>query len=95
MILGSVFVLYQNKKLTTYKITNINNPIALDNSASVATPAASAIATPQASNANNINKNSDFNLDIFSSDKFKNLRETTFIIKEQPEVGKRDPFKPN
>jgi len=89
MILGSVFMLYQNKKLTTYKVTNINNP------ALVATTAVSPVNTSQALNTNNINKNSDFNLDIFSSDKFKNLQETTFIIKEQPEVGKRDPFKPN
>lgn len=34
------------------------------------------------------------NLDIFSSDKFKNLREN-IIIKKTPETGKQDPFKPN
>lgn len=44
---------------------------------------------------NNNNQSAGFNLNIFSSAKFKNLRENSLIIKEPPETGKRDPFKPN
>ena len=89
MIGGSGFMLYEKQRLTSYKINNANNFIASSNSAIVATTT-----TPINSSEVSI-KNSDFDLSIFSSDKFKNLQETEFIIKQQPEVGKRDPFKPN
>ncbi len=99
MICGSIFMLYQNKKLTAYKVTTINAPTLLNNQAKVGNSATSSLITVNktASTTNqNINfNNSDFDLSIFSTNKFKNLQETQFIIKSQPETGKRDPFKPN
>jgi hypothetical protein len=109
MICGSAFMLYKNNQLTAYRVASVNDPIVFNESAPVATTATSSdnslevgennnqtITEPNKTiNKNRINQNSDFDLNIFSSDKFKNLQETVFIIKEQPEVGKRDPFKPN
>jgi len=104
MICGTGFMLYQNKKLTTNKSTNVNAPMVFNNfmpsagaiaPKSDAAPAGGAIDSGQAVDANKINQSGGLNLNIFSSDKFKNLRANTFLIKEQPEVGKRDPFKPN
>lgn len=43
----------------------------------------------------NNNQRGGLDLNIFFSDKFKNLRANMLIIKEPPEVGKRNPFKPN
>jgi len=98
MISGTGFILYQNKKLTTRRSTNLNIPIVFNNSATAAPATAnnqSAAGPGQALDINKINQSGGLNLNIFSSDKFKNLRKNTFIIKEQPELGKRDPFKPN
>ncbi|MFA6307179.1 MAG: hypothetical protein WCV70_04405 [Patescibacteria group bacterium] len=99
MASGTGFMLYQNKRLTTRRPANVNIPAALNNYA----PAAgtneindqAAGAPSQTSDLNKINQNSGLDLSIFSSDKFKNLRENMYIIREQPEVGKRNPFKPN
>lgn len=41
------------------------------------------------------NQRGGLDLNIFFSDKFKNLLANMLIIKEPPEVGKRNPFKPN
>jgi hypothetical protein len=54
-----------------------------------------AVDPAQPLNIKNINQGGGFDLNIFSNDKFKSLQENAFIIKDQPEVGKRDPFKPN
>lgn len=109
MICGTGFMLYQNKKLTTRKLTNVNAPIVFNNSVPAAPAAAQednalgtggvdnqAAAEPsQILDINKASQSGGLNLNIFSSDKFKNLRANTSIIKEQIEVGKRDPFKPN
>ncbi|MFH0956131.1 MAG: hypothetical protein V1801_02895 [Candidatus Falkowbacteria bacterium] len=109
MVSGTVFMLYQNKNLTSRKSVDINIPMVFDNSASTIPVAIfrdnvpgivggdnqAAAGSSQASDINKINQNSDFNLDIFSSDKFKMLKESAPIIKDQSEVGKRDLFKPN
>jgi hypothetical protein len=111
MICGSAFMLYKNNQLTAYRVVSVNDPVVFNNFAPVTTTATTTASSSslevekinnqtitepsQTLNKNNINQNSDFDLNIFSSDKFKNLQETVFIIKEQPEVGKRDPFKPN
>lgn len=107
MASGTAFMLYENKKLTTYKIVNVNIPIVNDNSMpaiEVTDTKNNALETGEVDNQttiepsqildkNKINQNSGFNLNIFSSDKFKNLRENVFTSKEQLEVGKRNPFK--
>lgn len=98
MICGTGFMLYQNKKLTTRKTSNVNPSFVFNNTISVVpfminNQAASA--PNQISDTTKINQGDDFNLSIFSSDKFKNLQTNISIIKEQSEVGKRDPFKPN
>lgn len=52
----------------------------------------------QSSGAFDVNKIKllgDLDLTIFSSDKFNNLKDNQIIVKEKPEVGKRDPFKIN
>lgn len=54
-----------------------------------------AVDSAQPLNIKNINQGGGLDLNIFSNDKFKSLQENVFIIKDQPEVGKRDPFKPN
>jgi len=98
MLGGTVFMLYKNKNLTTRQSTNVNIPVILDNSALVAPATAdnqAATGTGQALNVNNFKQKSGLDLNIFSSDKFKNLQENVFIINQQTEVGKRDPFKPN
>lgn len=40
-------------------------------------------------------KNKGFDLTIFSSEKFKELRGNTLPLRENLELGKRDPFQPN
>mgnify|MGYP001570907455 CR=1 FL=1 len=78
---GAGFMLYQNKKLTTSESTDVNLPVPDGLSQSL--------------DVNNNIRGAGFNLNIFSSAKFKNLLENSLIIKEPPEIGKRDPFKPN
>ncbi|MFA5359875.1 MAG: hypothetical protein WC349_02875 [Patescibacteria group bacterium] len=102
MILGTMFMLYQNKKLTEYKINNPNTSATSSDVANILSGDSGNIEVSNNQKADEFNKaakklkqNSDFNLDIFSNDKFKNLQESTFIIKTQSEVGKRDPFNPN
>lgn len=111
MIAGVAFMLYQNKRLTASRPVqpvNLNQPAG--SKLAPATPALApldsalgtgAISNQTAAESNQIldmNKNDqagDFDLTIFSTDKFKNLRANMFIIKEPTEVGKRNPFKPN
>jgi len=103
MICGTGFMLYKNKQLTASKVINDNSSIVFDNpgpdaetivpgdDALLADPAADSGQTAQ---INKIDQGSGLDLNIFSSDKFKNLRANMFTVKEQIEVGKRDPFKP-
>jgi hypothetical protein len=98
MISGAGFMLYQNKKLAVRKLKNINAPIVFNNSAFVAPVAVdnkTGAEPTQNLDMSKINQSGSLDLNIFSSDKFKDLRANTFFIKEQPEMGKRDPFKPN
>jgi hypothetical protein len=98
MICGTGFMLYQNKQLTTRKITNINDPMVFNNAmpgAVAIVPGSDIPGAGQAVDINKINRSGGLDLNIFSSDKFNNLRKNTFIVKDQTEVGKRDPFKPN
>jgi len=110
MLCGTGLMLYQNKKITSYNPTNINIPIILNNPiplAGATTTQANivqinneinnqaAVNPSQSLNNKKINQSGGLDLNIFSNDKFKSLQENIFIIKDQPEVGKRDPFKPN
>lgn len=108
MISGTGFMLYQNNKLTAGKPTDVNAPMVFNNAlpGSIAIASSSAPKTggidnqadagpEQVLNVNKINQSGGLNLNIFSSDKFKDLRASTFLADEKPEVGKRDPFKPN
>jgi len=99
MILGTILMLYQNKKLTEYKINNLNISTGLSDATDVSLGNLGVSNNQKVDEFNRaakkLKQNSDFNLDIFSNDKFKNLQESTFVIKAQSEVGKRDPFNPN
>ncbi len=97
MVGGTGFMLYQNKKLTTSKATNVNPPMVFNNAVPGTAVANDQPAgdTGQALEINKLNQSGGLNLNIFSSDKFKNLRANTSLVEEQPAVGKRDPFKPN
>lgn len=90
MASGTGFMLYQNKKLTARPSAQVNPPLTFE----ILAPDAATSKPDQASGINN-NQSGGFNSDIFSSDKFKNLRANTLIIKEPPELGKRNPFKPD
>lgn len=99
MASGTGFMLYQNKKLTIRKPADINAPAVFNNYAPAAGTGEindqAAVEPDQVSDISKINQSGGLDLSIFSSDKFKNLRENIFIVKEQPEVGKKNPFKPN
>ncbi|MDP2709360.1 MAG: hypothetical protein Q8O93_04970 [bacterium] len=105
MISGTAFMLYQNKRLTSPRAPVIN-PAEFGGS----TPTAD-IASPQAETGetasglqagpakapaiSKVKPGTGIDLTIFSSDKFKNLKEEQPPIKPQAELGKRDPFSPN
>ena len=107
MISGTGFMLYKNKSLTSRKTTAVNAPTMLNNPAPAVSGAkpGQAIGTDGANNQaagenqiigiNKINQDRTLNLSIFSSDKFKTLEAGAPVTKEQPEVGKRNPFKPD
>lgn len=93
MICGTGFMLYQNKQLISNKPENVNDSAVLNNAAPPAMVPGNDGADSQT--AAGVNQNEDLNLNIFSNDKFKNLRANILIIEEQPKIGKTDPFKPN
>lgn len=109
MIIGTSFMLYENKSLTSRQPTTVNAPIVFNNSLPAASTTApldnasgaggadnqTAAGSSQALDINKINQNGGLDLTIFSSDKFKILEKSVPVIKERPEVGKRNPFKPN
>ncbi|MDD4272008.1 MAG: hypothetical protein PHF50_04365 [Patescibacteria group bacterium] len=108
MVSGTGFMLYQNKKLTAIKVTDVSTPAMLDNfgplpSATTTEDNAMKIKATdnqpvmpgQTLNMSAPNQSGGLDLSIFSSDKFKNLRANIFTAKGAPEIGKRDPFRPN
>jgi len=109
MICGTGLMLHQNKKLVIRSSTNINIPIIFNDSVPVSGATTTednifmvgeinnqAAAQPNlVLDISKVNQSEDFNLNILSSEKFKMLRKSELLIKEKPEVGKRDPFKPN
>lgn len=88
MASGAGFMLYQSKKLAARPSAEINPPLTFE----ILAPDAGG---PKRTAERNNSQAGGLNSDIFSSDKFKNLRANVFIVKEPPEVGKRNPFKPN
>lgn len=106
MLGGTGFMLYQNQKLVAKKPVTIDHQAQPQNTPETKAPAPAESALennqPLAENKTadqpvdvNKIKNNGIDLTIFNSDKFKELRENILIPKEQPDVGKRDPFKPN
>lgn len=101
MLGGTGFMLYQNKKLTDKKSVIIDNPARYDEimkagvvvAESKIAPSQPAAAAPKA--AVKIKNNKGFDLTIFSSEKFKNLKSNVLIVQEKLGLGKRDIFKPN
>ncbi|MFH1254951.1 MAG: hypothetical protein V1667_00520 [bacterium] len=79
MIIGSGFMLYKNKNFLFGGNANID--IVLD--------------SDMATDENNSDKIGALDLKIFSSDKFKALKESAQSGKSPAEIGKRDPFRPN
>lgn len=107
MIGGVGFMILQNRKLISSQPVNINLLPAANNAA-LAVPGAplsnaleiigannQTVAIPGSALGNNNQNVGGLNLNIFSSDKFKNLLAGVFIAKEPVRTGKRDPFKPN
>lgn len=84
LMLGGIgFALYQNQRLTSRSSSAIDDP-------------ARAEAKPgQPSETNKVKNNQGIDLTIFSSEKFKELKENILILQENSGLGKRDPFKPN
>lgn len=107
MIGGAGFMILQNRKLTSSRPVNVNLPPTANNAAlavpgpplnnalEIADVHNQTAAMPGSALSNNRQNVGSFNLNIFSSDKFKNLLASIFIAKEPAEAGKRDPFKPN
>jgi hypothetical protein len=98
---GTGFMLYQNKKLTDRKSVIIDNPARYDEIMKAGVVAAEikiaptppSAAPPKA--AVKIKNNQGFDLTVFSSEKFKELKENILIVQEKLGLGKRDIFKPN
>ena len=84
MIIGTAFMLYQNYRLTSPN--QAGTSLLNDNFFQ---------SGDQAGQTAAIKKSGGFDLTIFSSEKFKQLKENALIGRPQPELGKRDPFKPN
>lgn len=88
---GSVFMLYQNKKLTSpgplaFNLPVKNSFLAVDGAAAPA---------DQPLGAGKVTGRDGIDLTIFSSEKFKELRKNALIIRQWAGLGKRDIFKPN
>lgn len=100
MIGGIGFMLLQNKNSAPDQPANVSQLLVTNNSApDVSAVKVNTMAGVGSGQTLDINKNyqsvGDLNLNIFSSDKFKNLLANVFIFRDGSEVGKRDPFKPN
>ncbi|MBI2459629.1 MAG: hypothetical protein HYV53_03700 [Parcubacteria group bacterium] len=75
-------------------MTGVNNPPPAEPSQVLDTKVLDINLPARPAPAGKNNQNRGFDLNIFSSDKFKNLQEN-IIIKKPSAAGKRDPFKPN
>ncbi|MDO8592895.1 MAG: hypothetical protein Q7R92_03970 [bacterium] len=106
MLGGTGFMMYQNYKLTNNQAGAIDNPAQYNAlmQTGVAGPVDVAVllADPQSVSApsqltdvNKFQNDGGFDSTIFSSEKFKALKENAIAIQENPEAGKRDPFQPN
>lgn len=99
MVVGSVFMLYQNKKLTSRKTVNIPVPFNYQPPALIAPEpmkdAAEDNAIQNKKKAESAAPNGALDLKIFSSDKFKSLKQNAQAAKDPAAIGKKDPFKPN
>lgn len=80
MAAGSGFMLYKNKNLVSVR----NADIGIE-----------AMKLNAESYENSPDKTDSLDLKIFSSDKFKALKENAQSGKSPAEIGKRDPFSPN
>lgn len=107
MLAGAGLMLYQNQRLTSRKPSTIADPARLDQfitieaagPGSATAPKTPLAAPPQASaepgqplTPGKINKGID--TIIFSSEKYKELKENVLIIQESSSLGKTNPFKP-
>lgn len=91
-------MLYQNKK-------SANQPPVADDQARpdeliapqepLASPLKAEAEPSQPIQADKIKNNKAFNLTIFSSEKFKELKKNALINQESLILGKKNPFKPN
>lgn len=106
MLAGTGFMLYQNRKLVANKPGVVANPAQFNNlplaEISLSTSTEAQNFPPKADNQpdepldmNKIKNNGGFDLTIFASKKFQELKENIIISQEQSVAGKRDPFKPN
>jgi len=80
LLAATGLMLYQNKKLTSLRAAP---------SGGLTQPVE--VASPAAAKAKN---NGGLDLTIFSSEKFKELRNNISVSQERPETGKRNPFQP-
>ncbi len=81
MIIGSGFMLYKNKNFLSGGNANVDMAMDLNDNA--------------IADENNSDKTGALDLKIFSSDKFKALKQSAQSGKSPAEIGKRDPFRPN
>lgn len=110
MLAGSGFMLYQNQNLTKRKSFAIDGSTRSDKfmTAEIAVPGGQAapnqpLADPLKTEAepsrppaaDKIKNNQAIDLTIFSSDKFKELKENVLIPQEDSGLGKRNPFQPD
>ncbi|MDD4900858.1 MAG: hypothetical protein PHS62_01945 [Patescibacteria group bacterium] len=97
MLSGTGVMIYQNNKTTGQDAALVSG-----SQQDILTPqtgAGSLEAEPQAQeiqpDTSSIGNNSEIDLTIFQSEKFKALKENVLIMQSETEKGKRDPFKPN
>lgn len=106
MLGGTGLMLYQNYKLTNNRAGVINAPAQYNalmqtGAAGPAAPPPAAIQPAPAAGSQPVDvnkpKNNSGGLDItiFSSEKFKALKENAIASQEDPDMGKRDPFQPD
>jgi len=91
MIAGTAIMLYANKRLTSP-----GGPTIVQ-TALIAEPSVNQVPKQpsQTINIDKLKKGGGLDLTIFNSEKFKQLKDSGFVVKQPAEVGKRDPFQPN
>lgn len=83
MLSSTIWVIYANRRSTGPAPANALDSFQLDNSAATAADMAK------------VKNNGEFDLSIFRSEKYSQLRENVIVPESAPVTGKRDPFKPN